>query len=1190
MASIPVQSSESRREPAGDREQQLNLVIATYLEALEAGDVPDRAAILAGHPDLSVELATFFANQDHVARLTAPLREGMVPVGPPRAGLLPTGAGRDDGGAVTVPFPGIPGSDSRERTGGADEPGAATTGAAVRYFGDYELIEVIAEGGMGVVFKARQVSLDRVLALKMVRAGRFVTPEDLQRFRLEAAAAAQLDHPHIVPIHEVGEHEGHHYFSMKLVEGGNLAAQVERYAANPRAAARLVATVARAVHYAHERGILHRDLKPANILLGGPAGSPLEERVPIVTDFGLAKRFGGAEAGNLTQSGSIVGTPNYMAPEQADGSRAAITTAADIHALGAILFELLTGAPPFRAGTMLETLRKVREDEPKRPSTLNRRVDRDLETIVLKCLEKPRHRRYRSAEALAEDLERWLAGLPIRARAATLADRTIKWIRRRPTGAALVGTAGVAVVTLGLSGGLLSWTARLRSAVAQKGQALLAERAKRQGVETELAGSRDRKQRMEDELYAKRILAAQQALANDDPVQEDPRLVDRLLDDCPASLRQWEWRYLKRRNHAELLKIQGHSGTVCASDFQPVSGSVRCQDLALGSPIWSTSVGPRVRHIDGPDGSIYGLSFDRTGSRLATAGMDGQIKLWDLTLGGLPHAFRGPPGWAADVAFSEDGSRLASAHEDGSVRIWDATLGPGGSAAHESPLHVLVGHTGGVLGVAFGPDDTKLASSGKDGTVRVWRLDQGPPRAVCVFRGHGQDAWCVSFHPSGKLIASGGADRRVRIWDALTGAERLSFQAAASRVNAIAYSPDGTRLATGSLDGPIGIWNAESGAPIGVLRGHARPVFEVAFKSDGTKLISAAQDASVKLWDLTSQAGVRTLELEASSEASPAPAGAAGSPASTGVRWVGGVAFAPSGRELAAGGTERTVALWEVATGRLKRTLRAPWGAAIALAYTRDGSRLAVAGTDRTVRIWNVGAGGEPVVLSDLREGVASVAFAADGKMVATGGGDCPHVLQEPMDKVPSLEGKARTIHLWDTTTGKMIRSLGGHIGSIHGIAFSPDGTLLASAGADGDVRLWDVATGEVKTLLRGHRGAVFCVAFGPDGKTLAAAGSDHTIRAWDVASGRLIHELAGHANWVFGVAFSRDGMRLASAGADQTVRIWDPVRGRELLILRGPQNRVHGVAFSPDGTRLAAASADGNVWVWETETGATSQ
>ena len=410
------------RADAVPEAEQLDDVILAYLEAVEVGESPDRAAWLARYPHLADELAAFFADQDQFSSLIAPISADTPRLSSPR---LPNTV------AHAAPAPAAP-------------------PAAGRVIDDYELIEEIACGGMGVVYKARQRSLGRLVALKMIRSGNLALPEDVARFRLEAEAVASLDHPNIVPIYDVGEHEGQPYFSMKLIDGGSLAAASggARSRAALRDAARLMATVARAVHHAHQRGILHRDIKPANILLD-------RNGAPHVTDFGLAKRLAEAVPGvgtttparNLTQKGIAVGTPSYMAPEQADGLKKQVTVAADVYSLGAVLYELLTGRAPFVGDTPLETLLQVLDSQPPRPRSLARAVPRDLETICLKCLEKDPARRYASAEDVADDLQRFLGGEPIHARPVGPAGRLWSWCRRSPVVAGLAAALAVAVVT-----------------------------------------------------------------------------------------------------------------------------------------------------------------------------------------------------------------------------------------------------------------------------------------------------------------------------------------------------------------------------------------------------------------------------------------------------------------------------------------------------------------------------------------------------------------------------------------------------------------------------------------------------------------------------------------------------------------------------------------------------------------------
>jgi tetratricopeptide (TPR) repeat protein len=445
MATTPGES--------GDREARLARAIAEYLEAERSGGEPDRRALIERYPDLRAELAAWFLEQDQgnaptnslgaagsaaggasaaaTADFHAPLPE--TEVGPEGTALYARVDVSPTAQAPTLPEVG--------------DAGRLPPGTRVGYVGDYELLSTIGHGGMGVVYEARQMSLNRVVALKMIRGGLFATDEEQRRFQNEAESAAALEHPNIVPILEVGEYEGRAYYSMMLVAGKNLAQRLAEYVADPKAAATLIAEVADAVAHAHQRGVLHRDLKPANILVDA-------EGHPHVADFGLAKRLGSES--ELTHTGQVLGTPAYMSPEQAAAHRGAVTTASDVYGLGALLFATLTGRAPFTSAIAAEVIRQVREEQPTRPTRLNGRVPRDLETICLKCLEKEPSRRYASAPALADDLRRWLRGEPVEARPVSAIVRAGMWCRRHPLPAALAAALAVAVVT-GAAGVTWKW-------------------------------------------------------------------------------------------------------------------------------------------------------------------------------------------------------------------------------------------------------------------------------------------------------------------------------------------------------------------------------------------------------------------------------------------------------------------------------------------------------------------------------------------------------------------------------------------------------------------------------------------------------------------------------------------------------------------------------------------------------------
>jgi WD40 repeat protein/tRNA A-37 threonylcarbamoyl transferase component Bud32 len=986
-------------------------------------------------------------------------------------------------------------------------------------FGDYEILEEIARGGMGVVYKARQRSLNRIVALKMILAGRLAGDAELRRFRAEAETAARLQHPNIVAIHEVGEFEGQPFFSMDYIEGRSLAELAHNEPLPAKRAAAYLKTIAEAVHYAHSKGVLHRDLKPSNILID-------QNDQSRITDFGLAKRLEVSSIcaahsplsplpSLLTITGQVLGSPNFMPPEQAAGDRRAIGPASDVYSLGAILYQLLTGRPPFLAETLTQTLRLVAEVDPVAPRWLNPAVPRDLETVCAKCLEKPAHRRYATARDLADELGRFLNDEPILARPAGRAERIWRWCRRHPGMAGMGALVGALLLIVSI--GSIIYATHLRAAnrlakeslyEAYLGRARAERWSGRSGRRHTSLELLNKASQTRQSIELRNEAIACLALVDLHAIREIRMPPGRSIC-CDAAYERYAefggsgdivirrvnddselTRYKAPALSTQSVSFSPHGNYLLIYSHDKEHSLVQVQDLNTGQTILNRF----DRHFQ-----IWAFSADGLSLFLAWRGEPSKILVYGLLSGEVHELFNNPTP-ASDLSLDPTGNRLAVSYDETNVVQIRSTL------------------TGELL--------KSLLHSG-----HVEALD---------------------WHPNGKVLATGCANGNIYLWDTVGGQPLNAISAHAKLVTSVRFSHDGTRLASSSWDNTFRLWNVLNGRQILV-----RDCIDQLppFSPDG-RYIGVPSPEGLALCALEGNLEWREFCLPGSPDAQ-----------------IGTFAWSPDGRLLTTrfGGVGR---FWDISTGN-EKSLPAGGAAIWDLTFESSRSRI-IAATSAGLLHWRMrweSTNNEsalvfgPTEKCAFGENIHRVALAEKGNVLAglVGGG----MTGDPLE-------------LFEWPSGRLLSELHMD-GGILNWALSPGGKMVVAWPFDPNRPrpVWAVHTGAILTNLPLLQ--IYGAAFTPDDRLLIAGSSAEYIawdtRSWSQVWKTIRKNSGGsHAR----VAITRDGKMGALKLSSETILLFEPENGREIATLESPYSEtISWIAFSPDGSTLAAATQTPNVHLW---------
>jgi WD40 repeat protein/serine/threonine protein kinase len=929
---------------------------------------------------------------------------------------------------ATAEVPTVPGSRARV---------SESSGATFPTIPGYELLGELGRGGMGVVYKARQVGLKRVVALKMLLTGAPATAEQLARFRTEAEALARLQHPNIVQIYEVGEHDRRPFFVMEYVNGPSLAHQLDGLPQAFRSAAQLVEVLARALHAVHQCHIIHRDLKPANILLSSVISpSSLAENegrepneqglkaVPKITDFGLARDLTAKQ--RLTQIGLAMGTPCYMAPEQARGETSALGPPTDIYALGAILYEMLTGRPPFEGASAAETISQACTAEPLSPARLRPKLPRDLEIICLKCLEKDPRKRYARASELAEDLRRFQSGEPIRARPVSLFEHIGRWCRRRPLVAALLAVCAALALSLFVT--VLLYNARLRQKVEEEREQLVHLNVTLGVLELGEGNS------------FSALLRYTEALRLD----EGNRTQERKHRMRIATV---------LRQSPGLVQLFVPEHTVCSAGL----GSALCWAVTVADGrvvrVWDVMTGepasPDLKH----DSVVLLTAVSPDCRLLATACRDDTVRIWDISSGKprLPPLPQGGP--VARLAFHINGQMVLTRRADSVVQLWKVTTG------ERVALQGLAKDS--LAFSTFDDDGGRVFTLAADHTGRVWNAATG--EAVGTSLKIKQDVVHGAVSPDGHRVALVGADHAIRIWDVATGKPLTGPLRQSNQIIWVFFDASGDRIIAGGDEYAAQVWRVSTGEPLTPPLRHNGPVRQGRFSPDGRLVVTSSSDNTARVWDAaTGEAVTPALEHNGT---------------------VNYAAFSPEGKRLITVGKDDTVRLWELTPARepaIARPVEDVPAALVLEARSPDGRRLIKWLNHSTVQVTDAASGipiGPP-----LRHGskVTHAGFSPEGGRVVTASDD-------------------NTAQVWSADTGARLTPPLPHKGTVLHAAFDSAGERIVTASEDRTARVWDADTGEPLTPSLNHSCAVVRACFSPDGNQAITFGSDRVAHTWDL-------------------------------------------------------------------------------------------